>query len=210
MKGIATLLTDKQESFVGSILFTGMSTHGTCLGGVVGIDFDCHTLMQERFVGNHAMQLSKGPLGRGSIGLTLLLRGFLALASLRSLSNVSQVLKANEGMWVLFDNPFAHDMIGVLLQPSLSSTNRYQTASSRASAFVLKTLPQSCIMISFLNNGCTRIEGTITFGSRGHGKVAYANIHPNHARMYLRNRVGYLYLKGYQEIELLTHGIRNE
>src|SRR5215467_4040445 len=107
MQGIATMLTHKEQALTRSILLTGMPTHGTCLRGIVGIDFDCHTLMKKGFVGNHAMQLRKGPLGVRRVGLPLLLRSFLALLPLGSFSNVCQILKSNQCMWVPFHNLFA-------------------------------------------------------------------------------------------------------
>ena len=92
-----TTLTDKQQTFVGPILAARMPTHGASLAGVVGIDFDRHTRVEQRFVGNHGVQLGKGPLRVSSIRLALFARNFLypfavflalAFASLRSLSDV--------------------------------------------------------------------------------------------------------------------------
>jgi hypothetical protein len=42
-----TVLTDKEQAFVGSIGITAMSTHWTSLACIVGVYLDCHALMQE-------------------------------------------------------------------------------------------------------------------------------------------------------------------
>ena len=72
MQGIPTRLTDEQQPFAEPIGLTGMSTHGTCLAGVVSIDLDRHTALQARFVGNHRLQFGKRPPGGDRIGLALL------------------------------------------------------------------------------------------------------------------------------------------
>jgi hypothetical protein len=69
MERVMTMLTGKEQAFVGSIGITGMSTHWTSKACIVRVYHDCHTLMQEGFIGNHALQLGKGPLGIGRIGL---------------------------------------------------------------------------------------------------------------------------------------------
>ncbi len=96
-----------------------------------------------------AVQFGKGPLGVGCIGFPLLLTGLFAFAPLRSLSNICQILQPDQAVGVLCHDAFGNDMIGVLLQPSLSSTDRHQTAGSGTSAFFLKTLSQSCVMVGF-------------------------------------------------------------
>ena len=53
---------------------------------------------------------------------------------------------------MLLDNALTHDMIGVLLQPSLSSADRHKAARRGTSAFLLKTLSQSCVMVGFGND----------------------------------------------------------
>src|SRR5215471_14916162 len=109
MQGIPTMLTDEQESFVGTVLARSMPTYRACLGGIMSIDLDSHALMQEGFVGNHGVQLGKSPLGISSIRFALLLRCLLALASLGSLPNIRQVLNSDQCMGMLLDNAFTHD-----------------------------------------------------------------------------------------------------
>src|SRR6266567_41983 len=100
MERLLAVLTDKQESFVRAIDITGMSTHRACEATVVDIYLDCHAAMQERLIGNHALQLGKGPLGGGGVGLTLLAAGFLAFASLCPFTNVCQVFQADQAVGV--------------------------------------------------------------------------------------------------------------
>ena len=88
------VLADKEQSFVRTISRASMSTHRTRLPAVVCIHFDSHALMQERFVGNHAVQLSKAPFGRGGIGFPLLPAGLFALLATGSLANVCQIFQA--------------------------------------------------------------------------------------------------------------------
>jgi hypothetical protein len=78
MEGILAVLTDEQQSFVGTISRAGMPTRGTCLAAVVGNDLDRHRLLQQGLIGDHAMQFGKAPLGVGRIGLSLLLARLFA------------------------------------------------------------------------------------------------------------------------------------
>ncbi len=109
------ILTDEHQPFIGTVLGAGMPTPGTSLTAVVGINLDRHTLMQEGFIGNHAMQFGKAPLAVGSVGFPLLLARFLALASPDSLSNMSQVFQPDQTVWVLFHNALAHNTIHVMV-----------------------------------------------------------------------------------------------
>lgn len=61
MKAVMTLLTDKEQPLVGTISSTGVSVHRASCARVVGIHFDRLRTVQERFVGNHAVQFSKRP-----------------------------------------------------------------------------------------------------------------------------------------------------
>ena len=94
------VLTDEQQAFVGPIAITGMSAHRAGFARVVCVYLDGHRTMQKRFVGNHALQFSKRPLGGGGIGTPLLLRRFLALLAMDSISDISQVLQSDEAVWV--------------------------------------------------------------------------------------------------------------
>src|SRR5205807_10126320 len=104
------------------------------------IHLESHRPVQESLIGNHGLQLSKRPLRMTGVRLPLFLGRFLALLAFRALADICQVLQSNEGMWVLFNNALTHDMIGVLLQPSLSSANHDKPSCRGMSAFSLKTL----------------------------------------------------------------------
>src|SRR5436305_1360040 len=143
METVLTVLTDKEQALVGTVRSTGMPTPGAGLTAVVGIDLDRHALMHQGFVGEHAVQLGKGPLGVDRIGFSLLARSLLALGAASTLANVGQVLQAHERMRMRARNLLTHHMISVLLQPSLSPTDAHQTTGSRASAFALQTLSQA-------------------------------------------------------------------
>ena len=197
------VLTDKQESFVRPIGITGMSTHRASLACIVCVYLDSHALMQKSLVGNHALQLREGPFGVGRIGFPLLLRGFLAPFALCPFTDICQAFQADETVWVLIYDACRDDMIGVLLQPSLSSANHDKSSCGRASAFLLKTLPQSAVMVCLGNNGFPRMESTIPFRGRGHSQVAYPDIDTNHTGMSLWRWIGYLKFQGYQQIEVL-------
>ncbi len=120
------VLTHEQQAFMRPMSRTGMPTHRARLTAVVGIDLDGHALMQERLIGDHAVQFGKGPLGVSRIGLSLLPgNGFRPLAvllapsgpSLGTLADMGQVLQTDKAMGVLFDDAGGNDMIGVLRSP---------------------------------------------------------------------------------------------
>ena len=120
------ILTHEEQPILGSVRFAGMPTHRAGFAGIVGVYLNGHAFMQERFVGDHAMQFGKGPLAVGGIGLPLLLGNrfgafavFLAPSgsSLGALTNVGQILQADEAVGVLADDAFGNDMIGILRSP---------------------------------------------------------------------------------------------
>ena len=198
-----TVLTDKQQSFVWAVGITGMSTQRAREATVVGIDLDRHRAMQEGFVGKHAVQLSKRPLGIGSIRLSLFRTRLFAMLTSGSVPNVCQLLQSNQTVWVPGHDALGDDMIGVLLQPSLSPADDDQSSSRGASAFLLQTLSQARIMVGFGNNLLPRMEGTISLGRRGDCQITDAYIHANDASMGFWRGVCYLNLKGNQQIKLL-------
>ncbi len=178
MEAVVAVLTDEHQALLRTIALTGMPADRTRLAGVMGIYLDRHTTRKQGFVGDKTVQLSKGPFRRNSIGLALPLARVLAHTPFCTLSDIDQMLQANEGMWKRLYDVFAHDMIGVLLQPSLSSADRHQAAGSGTSAFLLKTLSQSCIMVGLGNDLFTRIKGTVSFGRTADGQVANTDINP--------------------------------
>ena len=156
-------LTDEKQSLTRAVLITGVSTHRASLARVVGIHLESHRIVQEGFIGNHGLQLSKRPLRVTGVGLTLRARRFLALLADASLTNICQIFQSNEGMRMSFHNALTHDMIGILLQPSLSSTNHDKSSCSRTSAFLLQTPSQACVVIGLGNHGFARMEGGSPF-----------------------------------------------
>ena len=197
------VLTDKQESLVRTISITGMSTDRACFARIVGVHLDSHAPVQESLIGQHALQFSKRPLGIGRIRLSLPDAGFLALLAAGSLSNIGQIFQADQAVGVSVNDALRDHMIGVLLQPSLSSTDDDKSSCCGASAFLLKTLSQSRKMVCLGNNGFACVEGAIALGRRGHRQVAYTHIYPNYPRMGLRCWVWCLNFKGDEQIELL-------
>ena len=190
------VLTDKEQALLRTIGIRGMTTHRACLARIVRIHLDCHRRVQESLVGNHALQLFKGPCGGGRIRFTLLPGGFLALLAAASFTDVCQVLQTNEAVWVLVYDAFRDHMIGVLLQPSLSSTHHDESSRSGASAFFLKTLSQSRVMIRFGNNPFARMKGPISSGGSSHRQVAHTNVYTGNTSMGFWGRVCYLKRKG--------------
>src|SRR5437773_6642884 len=89
MEGILTGLTDKQETLARTILLAGIAAHGASLTGIVGVHFDGHTAIQRGFVGDHGMQLGKGPLGMTGVGFALLPARFLAMLAFKATLNGS-------------------------------------------------------------------------------------------------------------------------
>ena len=107
MKGIVTVLADKEQAMLRTIAITDMSTHGTRLARIVGINFDSYLRVRRCFVSNHTLQFGKGPLRVCSISFALLLACTLSLASFRSLSDVCQFFQADQAVWVLFHDAFS-------------------------------------------------------------------------------------------------------
>ncbi len=129
------VLTDKEQALVGAIGIRGMTTHRARLARIVRIYLDCHRRVQESLIGDHALQLGKGPFGIGGISMPLFPTRFLAFASLCPFTDVCQVLQADQAMWVSKSDALRDRMIGVLLQPSLSPAHHDKPSCGRASAF---------------------------------------------------------------------------
>ena len=199
-----THLTDKRETLLGAVGISGMSTHRAGLARVVGVYLDRHRAMQEGFIGKHAVQLGKAPFGIRRIGTPLLLTRLFASLAFGSLTNVRQVFQADQAVGVSVNDAFGNDMIGILLQPSLSPSDSHQTAGRGTSAFLLQTLSQSCIMVGFGNQASSRMKSRMSRGIAGHGQVTHAHIYPNHARLPFWHRVGDVSLQGDQQVELLV------
>ena len=208
-----TILTDEQQSFVGTIGRRDMAAYRASLRGVMGVYLDGHASLQEGFVGNHALQFGKRPLGIHGIGLPLLdgdaLGAFpVLLPRMRPpfgpLSNIGQMFQADEAVGVPGHDAFGDHMIGVGFQPSLSSTDRHQSPCSRTSAFFLQTLSQSRIMVRFGNNLFPRMERTASLRITGHGQIAHTYVYADHTGMGVRGSSSRLNFQGDQQVKLLV------
>src|SRR5258708_29994713 len=100
MEGIVATLTHEQQTFVRPIRVRGVTTPRTGFASVVAVHFHGQTVRQRGFVGDIAMQFSKGPLGRMPISPALLLTRFLAVLAFRMFADVCQVFQADDAVWV--------------------------------------------------------------------------------------------------------------
>ena len=206
------VLTHEEQAVLRAVRFARMPTDGACLTAVVGINLDGHRLVQECFIGNHTMQFSKGPLGIGGIALPLLPGnrfGSLAVllapmgAPFGALTNVGQILQADQAVGVLVDDACGNDMIGVLLQPSLPSTDSDESPRGGSGAFFLKTLSQSCIMVGFRDNRFARMKRLFSLRGSRDRQVADPDIHTDDVGMGVFGRISYLQLQTDEQVELL-------
>src|SRR6266487_3128355 len=204
MERVMAVLTDEEQALVRAIGITGVSTHRTSLACVVCIYLDDHRAMQQGLIRKHAVQLGKRPLGVGGIGLALLLARLFAPFARDAFSDVCQLFQADETVWVLGHDTLRDFMIGVLLQPSLPSTDGKKPSGCGTGAFLLQTLSQSRVMVGFGNNGFSSVEGKITCGGRGHSQVTDTHINTYHTGMGLRCWVCCLDFQANKQVELLA------
>src|SRR5260370_16060878 len=204
MERVMEILTDKEQPFTRTIILARIAAHRASWTRVVGIHFDGHAALQRRFISDHAMQLGKSPLRLTSIGLPLLLARTLSMLAPRALADIGQIFQSNETVGVLFHNALTHHMIGVLLQPSLSSAHRHQATASRTSAFLLKTLFQSCVVVGFGNNSLPGMEGRFSFHGATDRQVPHTHLNPCHTLMGLWGWLCHLNLKGDEQVELFV------
>ncbi len=198
------MLTEEEQTLVGPIPFAGMPTDRAGLRGILRVNLDRHTLMQQRFVGDHGVQFSKGPLGIGDIGLSLLFARFFAPPSFRSVSDIGQVLQAQKRVRMSTHESLTHDMIGVGFQPSLPSTHHHQAAGSGTGAFSLQTLSQACVMIGLLNDAFPGMEGLLTPSRSGYCQIAQTHVYTDDAGMRFGSWRLYFHVQGDEQIELLA------
>ena len=203
MEGILTDLADKQEALVGAVVISGMPAYRAGEATVVGIHLDRHTPDTQGLVSDHAVQFGKGPFGVGGIGLPLLLTRLLASFPPGSFVNVRQVFQPDQAVGVPGHDACGNDMIGVLLQPSLPSADDNESPRCRTGAFLLKTLPQSRVVVGFGDDAPARMETRLSPSIAGDRQVAHAHVHPDDTRLHRRQRVGHLDGKRNQQVELL-------
>ena len=104
-------LAHKRESLVATVGRVGVSAHGARLAGEVGIHFRRHSALKRGFIGNIAVQFSKGPLGGMLVGPPLLLTRLFAPLSLRPLSDMGQVFQADNAVWAPVHNTPTDQMV---------------------------------------------------------------------------------------------------
>src|SRR6266704_6245006 len=126
----------------------------------------------------------------------------LAMLATGSISDVCQLFQSDETGGVSGHDAFGDVVVGVLLQPSLSSTDHHQTTGSRTSAFLLKTLSQSRIVVCFGHNVFAGMKRMVSPGASSHRQVANSHIHARDSRVGFRCWLYYLYLKGDQQVEV--------
>src|SRR5438128_8253647 len=120
-----------------------------------------------------------------------------------SLADVCQIFQSNQTVWVSGHDALGDDMIGVLLQPSLSSADRHKATGCRTSAFFLKTLSESRVVVGFWNKLLPRMEGLLSSCCAAHRQVANTYVHTCNGSVALGGWVSYLNLKTDQQGELL-------
>ena len=189
-----TRLADKEQSLLGPIRFGRVPAVRARLAGVVGIDLDTERASQHGFVVQEGMQFGKRPLGGVSVRPALLLRRFLPFFAFGPLADVGQVLQANERMGMGVQDTLADAVIFIQLQPSLSLADSDASPRGAASAFALKSLLESGVMVGLVAYGLAAVKlraavsplfAGIVQGGNG-GKIALPDIHPNNARVAFR------------------------
>ena len=125
MEGELTVLADKEQPVLGTVLSARVATARAGLTGVVGIHADAAAASQGRFVGEQSAQLGKRPLR----GMPIRLAGFRGnrnqvlalaapLATSRPLANASQVFQADQALGMGVKEVLGDGVIGAQLEPS--------------------------------------------------------------------------------------------
>src|SRR5207248_1644641 len=121
----------------------------------------------------------------------------LASYTFRPLSDVCQVFQTDDGFGCTLNNAFRDCVIGLQLQPSLSSTNRYQAASSRTSAFALQAFSEPSIVICLGTNLLARIKEGLARCCGCNRQIALFHIYPDNVYIVFKGWIGNLYFKAY-------------
>jgi hypothetical protein len=138
MQRVLTVLAHKEQPLVGSIPTCSVPTPRTGLTARVRVNRDRHALLQQGFVGNHAVQLGKGPPRLHHIGAALPLARLLASASSAALTNIGQVFEPDQAVRIACHNPRTDHMVAILLQLSRSSADAQEFPPGGTRAFVLQ------------------------------------------------------------------------
>src|SRR5229473_3731438 len=204
MEDIVTTLTHEEQALVRPVLRAGKTATRARLAGVVRIDFHGHARSPQGFVGDIAMQLGEGPLGRMVVCPSLLLAGLLAMRALGALADVCQVFQSDDAVWVRVHNAMTDTVVAILLQPSLSSTDDDQSSCGGTSAFLLQPFSQSRIVIGFGTYSLAGIEMTVVLSIGAHSQVPLSHVNTHHVGMILRGWLISLNLKREEQVELLV------
>src|SRR5260370_23741985 len=194
MQDILTALTHEEQAFVGPIKRTRKATTRASLAGMVGIDFYGHAAGEQGFVRKVAVQFSKGQLRRMPVALPLLPRNALGALPVwvpvvgtpfGAFADVGQVFQADDAVWVRVHDAMTDQMIAILFQPSLSSTNDDQSSCGGTSALFLQPFSQSGIVIGCGAYSLTGIEMAVVFRIGRDRQVPLSDIDADHGVMIL-------------------------
>src|SRR5260370_14802251 len=172
MQDILTALTHEEQAFVGPIKRTRKATTRASLAGMVGIDFYGHAAGEQGFVRKVAVQFSKGPLRRMPVALPLLPRNALGALPVwlplvgtpfGAFADVCQVFQADDAVWVRVHDAMTDEMIAILFQPSLLSTDDDQWSGGGTSALFLQPFSQSGLVLGCAAASLTGIEMAVVF-----------------------------------------------
>ena len=161
------------------------------------------TALWQHRVSNIAMQFGKGPTRGLPLGFPLLPTGFITPFPFGTFTDMGQVFQSNDRVRVLFHNATTDTMLAILLQPSLSSANRYQATGCGTRAFLLQAFSKSRVVVGFGSHLFRRIECDVVLWIGRHCQVALTYIYPNNLSVSLRCVACSLYLEGNQQVGLL-------
>src|SRR5947209_4912119 len=105
-------------------------------------------------------------------------------------------------MRMVFHNAFGKPMVHRSFEPSLSSTDPYQSTGGGTSAFALQSFSQSGVMACSGNHALARSKRGFSFHGGGDSKITDADIDTNDLGMGLGSRIGSLDLKRHQQVKL--------
>ncbi len=175
----------KEQAFVGLVLLAGIAAFWADLTGVISLYLHTERTGQASFVVQEGMQFRKGPLGGVPVRPALLLTRFLAVFPFGSFADVRQVFQTDATVGMGVQNALIDTVVGIQLQPSLSSADGDAPSCCRTSAFSLEPLLEAGVMVGFGSDCLSAVElGPIVQRGNG-GKIALPDVDPHHAGMVL-------------------------
>src|SRR2546429_4048491 len=102
------------------------------------------------------------------VGTSLLPWGLFSMFPVGTFSDVCKMFQSNDALWVALDNALGDGMVGLQLQPSLSSTDDHKASGSGTSAFTLQAFSDSNIMVGLGAYRFARIESGLPRWSSSH------------------------------------------